>query len=181
MTTGEGGIVLTDDDELAGKCRMLINHGMKKRYHHDVIGYNYRMTNIAAAIGISQLEQLESWTAKRISNADKYNEAFKNLSFLKTPIIPMKTRHAFHQYTVRVKAQERQKFMDYLKSNGVGCGIYYDCVLYKQPYYKKLGYKAGLCPQAEQAAKEVVSLPVHPSLSKADVGKVIKTVLAYKI
>ena len=91
----------------------------------------------------------------------------------------MNARHVFHQYTIRVPENQRAKFMQHLKDNGVGSGIYYDCVLYKQPYYKKLGYKTGLCPQAEQAAKEAVSLPVHPGLSKADVEKVIKAVLSY--
>ena len=180
MITGEGGITLTNSAAADKYARQIINHGRDGHSTFTVLGYNYRMTNIAAALGIGQLEQLENRTEKRISNADKYNEAFKNLSFIKTPIIPLKCRHVFHQYTVRIKAQEREKFMNYLKASGVGCGIYYDCVLYNQPFYKKLGYKAGFCPQAEQAAKEVVSLPVHPSLSKADVEKVIKTVLSYK-
>ncbi|MDR2192592.1 MAG: DegT/DnrJ/EryC1/StrS family aminotransferase [Endomicrobium sp.] len=180
MTTGEGGATLTNDASSEKYARQIINHGRDGHSTFTVLGYNYRMTNIAASIGIVQLEQLEGWIKKRISNADKYNEAFKDLKFLKTPIVPLHTRHVFHQYTVRVKPKERESFMSYLKDNGVGCGVYYDCVLYNQPFYKKLGYKNGLCPQAQQAAKEVVSLPVHPSLSKADIEKVIKTVLSYK-
>jgi len=180
MMTGEGGITLTSDAKADKYARQIINHGRDGHSTFTVLGYNYRMTNLAAAIGIAQLEQLEGWIAKRISNADKYNEAFKSLNFIKTPIVPMKFRHVFHQYTVRIKASEREKFMKYLRDNGVGCGIYYDCVLYKQPFYKKLGYKSGLCPQAEQAAKEAVSLPVHPSLSDADVKKVIEIVKGYK-
>jgi perosamine synthetase len=180
MTTGEGGITLTGDASADKYARQVINHGRDGHSVFTVLGYNYRMTNIAAALGIAQLEQLEARTEKRISNAGKYNEAFKNLSYIKIPAVPLKCRHVFHQYTIRVKAQKRGEFMEYLKSNGVGSGIYYDCVLYNQPYYKKLGYKSGLCPQAEQAAKEAVSLPVHPSLSKADVAKIIKVVSAYK-
>ncbi|AKL97834.1 DegT/DnrJ/EryC1/StrS family aminotransferase [Endomicrobium proavitum] len=180
MMTGEGGITLTNDAKADKYGRQIINHGRDGHSTFTVLGYNYRLTNLAAAIGIAQLEQLESWIAKRISNANKYNEAFKDLAFLQTPIVPLKTRHVFHQYTIRINPAEREKFMQYLKDNGVGCGIYYDCVLYKQPYYKQLGYKSGLCPNAEQAAKEAVSLPVHPSLSAADVQRVIDVVRGYK-
>ncbi|MCL2485438.1 MAG: DegT/DnrJ/EryC1/StrS family aminotransferase [Endomicrobia bacterium] len=180
MMTGEGGITLTNDAKSDKYGRQVINHGRDGHSTFTVLGYNYRLTNLAAAIGIAQLRQLDGWTAKRIANADKYNEAFKSLDFVKTPVIPLKYKHVFHQYTLRVKASERAKFMQYLKDNGVGCGIYYDTVLYKQPYYKKLGYKSGLCPNAEQAAKETVSLPVHPSISQTDVEKIIKVVQSYK-
>jgi len=180
MMTGEGGMILTNDAKADKYGRQVVNHGRDGHSTHTVIGYNYRMTNIAAAIGIAQLEQLEGWTKKRIANASTYNEAFADLNFIKTPIVPKNCRHVFHQYTIRVKASEREKFMKYLADNGVGSGIYYNCVMYNQPYYKKLGYKSGLCPQAEQTAKEVVSLPVHPLLSKDDVQKVINVVRSYK-
>lgn len=180
MMTGEGGITLTNDAKMDKYGRQVINHGREGHSTHTVLGYNYRLTNLAAGIGIAQLEQLDGWIAKRNSNASKYNEAFKDLSFIKTPFVPKNYGHVFHQYTVRVKASEREKFMKYLRDNGVGCGIYYDTAMYRQPLYKKLGYKAGLCPEAEKAAKEVVSLPVHPSLSNADVEKVISVVKGYK-
>lgn len=180
MMTGEGGITLTNDAKMDKYGRQLINHGRTSHSTHTVLGYNYRLTNLAAAIGIAQLEQLESWIANRNANAKKYTKAFENLDFIKTPEIPKDYRHVFHQYTIRVKSSERNKFMNYLRENGVGCGIYYDTVMYRQPLYKKLGYKAGICPEAEKAAKEVVSLPVHPSLSKADTDKVISLVKGYK-
>ncbi len=180
MMTGEGGITLTNDAKADAYGRQIINHGRAAHSTHTVLGYNYRLTNLAAAIGIAQLEQLDGWTAKRIANAKKYNEALKDLSFITLPAIPKKCKHVFHQYTIRVKASEREKFMKYLKDNGVGCGIYYDTAMYNQPVYRKLGYKAGLCPEAEKAAKEVVSLPVHPALSKADTDKVINVIKGYK-
>ncbi|MDR1194869.1 MAG: DegT/DnrJ/EryC1/StrS family aminotransferase [Endomicrobium sp.] len=180
MMTGEGGIVLTNDAKADKYARQIINHGRDGHSTFTVLGYNYRLTNLAAAIGIAQLGKLEKWILKRTENAQKYNNAFKELDFIKTPFVPENSRHVFHQYTVRVKAGERNKFMNYLKENGVGCGIYYDTVLYRQPYYKKLGYKAGLCPQAEKAAKEAVSLPVHPSLSDSDTDKIIKVIKGYK-
>lgn len=180
MMTGEGGITLTNDAKMDKYGRQIINHGRAGHSVHTVLGYNYRLTNLAASLGIAQLSQLEDWITKRNNNAEKYNKAFAALNFLSTPQVPKECAHVFHQYTLRVKASERTKFMDYLKKNGVGCGIYYDTVLYKQPLYKNLGYKSGLCPNAEKAAKEVVSIPVHPALSKAEVEKVIKVIKGYK-
>jgi dTDP-4-amino-4,6-dideoxygalactose transaminase len=180
MMTGEGGITLCKDAKMDKYGRQVINHGREGHSTHTVLGYNYRLTNLAAAIGIAQLEQLEGWIAKRNANAAALSKAFEGLSFIKTPSVPKGCRHVFHQYTVRVKASEREKFMKYLADNGVGSGIYYPTVMYKQPYYKKLGYKSGLCPEAEKAAKEVVSLPVHPMLSKDDVTKIIDVVKGYK-
>ncbi|MDR3274466.1 MAG: DegT/DnrJ/EryC1/StrS family aminotransferase [Endomicrobium sp.] len=180
MMTGEGGIILTNDAKADIYGRQLINHGREGHSTHTVLGYNYRLTNLAAAIGIAQLEQLESWIKKRTTYAENYNEAFKDLDFLQTPYIPKNCRHVFHQYTVRIPALEREKFIKYLADNGVGSGIYYDTVLYKQPLYKQLGYKSGLCVEAEKAACEVLSLPVHPSLSKTDTDKIIKVIKGYK-
>jgi dTDP-4-amino-4,6-dideoxygalactose transaminase len=180
MTMGEGGIVLTNDAKLDKYGRQLINHGKKDHLTHVVLGYNYRLTNIAAAIGIAQLEQVESWIVKRITNAQKYNEAFKDLSFLQIPYVSKNCRHVFHQYTVRIFSNDRKKFISYLAKNGVRSEIYYSKVLYKQPFYKNLGYEFGLCKEAEKAATEVLSLPVHPSLSKADTDKIIKVVKSYK-
>jgi dTDP-4-amino-4,6-dideoxygalactose transaminase len=180
MMTGEGGIVLTNDAKADKYGRQIINHGREGHSNHIVLGYNFRLTNLTAAIGIAQLEQLENWIAKRITNAKKYNEAFKDLEFLKTPYIPENCRHVFHQYTVRVSSKKRESFMEYLSDKGVGSGIYYSCVIYKQPLYKKLGYKSGLCKEAEKSTAEVVSLPVNPSLSIAEVDEVIKVVKGYK-
>ncbi|MDR1474183.1 MAG: DegT/DnrJ/EryC1/StrS family aminotransferase [Endomicrobium sp.] len=180
MMTGEGGIVLTNDAKADKYGRQIINHGREGRSTHTVLGYNFRLTNLTAAIGIAQLEQLENWIARRIANAEKYNEAFKDLEFLKTPYIPENCKHVFHQYTVRVPSKERESFMKYLSDKGVGSGIYYSCVIYKQPLYKKLGYKSGLCKEAEKSTAEVVSLPVNPSLSIEEVDEVIKAVKGYK-
>jgi dTDP-4-amino-4,6-dideoxygalactose transaminase len=180
MMTGEGGITLTNDAKADKYARQVINHGRDGHSTHTVLGYNYRLTNLAAAIGIAQLEQLETWIAKRIANAQKYNEAFKDLDFLKTPYVPKNCRHIFHQYTIRVLPSKREKFMKYLADKGVGSGIYYSSVIYRQPLYKQFGYEVGLCKEAEKVAEEVVSLPVHQSLSKANTDKVIKVIKSYK-
>ncbi|MDR1400878.1 MAG: DegT/DnrJ/EryC1/StrS family aminotransferase [Endomicrobium sp.] len=180
MMTGEGGIVLTSNEEADKYGRQLINHGRYSHSLHTTLGYNYRLTNIAAAIGIAQLEQLESWIEKRIVNAKKYNEAFKNLDFLKTPYVPKNCRHVFHQYTVRLSSAERNKFIEYLTDNGVDSGVYYDSVLYRQPLYERSGYGSVMCEAAEKAVGEVLSLPVHPSLSGNDVDRIIKIVSGYR-
>ena len=180
MMTGEGGIILTDNEEADKYGRQLINHGRYSHSLHTILGYNYRLTNIAAAIGIAQLEQLENWIEKRIINAKKYNEAFKNLDFVKIPCIPKNCRHVFHQYTIRVSSIERNKFIKYLADNGVSSGVYYDSVLYKQPLYIQRGYGSVICVEAEKAVGEVLSLPVHQSLSEKDVDKIIEVVNGYK-
>ncbi|MDR1122468.1 MAG: DegT/DnrJ/EryC1/StrS family aminotransferase [Endomicrobium sp.] len=186
MMTGEGGMILTNNVKANKYGRQVINHGREGHSMHMILGYNFRLTNLAAAIGIAQLEQLENWIAKRIANAKKYNEAFKNLDFFKLPLVSENYRHVFHQYVVRVfykdkdKDKERKSFMKYLSNKGVESKIYYPCVIYKQPFYKGLGYKTGLCKEAEKAVMEVMSLPVHPSLSGVEVEKIIKIVKGYR-
>jgi dTDP-4-amino-4,6-dideoxygalactose transaminase len=180
MMTGEGGITLTNDEAASKYARQIINHGRSANSIYAVLGYNYRLTNLAAAIGIAQLERLEKQTTRRIANAQEYNEAFKDLDFLEVPYVPENCRHVFHQYTIRVSSSKRENFIKYLADNGIESGIYYNCVIYNQPFYKRLGYEVGLCKEAEKAAKEVVSLPVRQSLSKADIYKIIKVVKSYK-
>jgi dTDP-4-amino-4,6-dideoxygalactose transaminase len=179
MTTGEGGITLTNCPKADKYARQVINHGRDGQSTFTVLGYNYRMTNLATAIGIAQLEQLENWTKRRIENAQKYNESFKDLRFLQIPFVQKGCKAVFHQYTIKIKSGKRLKFIDHLKKNNISGGIYYDTVLYKQPFYKKLGYKSGICPQAEKAAKEVVSIPIHPSLTKVEIDKIIKAVRSF--
>ena len=180
MTTGEGGIVLTNNSKTDKLAKKFINHGRTAHYEHDILGYNFRLTNIAAAMGIAQSENIEKWTKQRIANAKKLSDGLKDVSFIETPFVPKDYTHVYHQYTVRVKNGLRDKFMKYLKDNGIGCGIHYPEVVYKQPLYQKLGYKKGLCPVAEQAVKEVISLPVHPSLSAKDIDTIIKVIKGFK-
>lgn len=180
LMTGEGGMILTNNSKTDKLLRQITNHGRDGHSSFAVLGYNYRMTNLAAAIGIAQLSSLEERTDKRNENAKKYYENLNGLDFLTLPEVPVDFRHVFHQYTLRVKASLREEFMNHLKDNEIGCGIYYDTVMYKQPVYRKLGYKNGLCPQAEKAAKEVVSIPIHPSLSQKDIDKVIEAIRGFK-
>ncbi|MCX5781175.1 MAG: DegT/DnrJ/EryC1/StrS family aminotransferase [Elusimicrobia bacterium] len=176
ITTGEGGIVLTNNSEIDKLSRQIINHGRSEHSVHSVLGYNYRMTNIAAAIGLVQMSHLNDWNKKRKQNAAILSEGLKDTSFLKIPYISNKCDPVFHQYTIRVNSKIRQKLMDYLTKNEVGCGIYYPRVIYSQPLYENLGFQKGLCPKAEKAADEVLSIPVHPSLTRKQLEKIISII-----
>lgn len=175
MTTSEGGMITTNDEELAKKAQMFRAHGASERYHHDEIGYNFRMTDIAAAIGLAQLKVIDEFNDKRISNADYLNEQLKDIEGIVTPKSPDNYKHVYHQYTVRVEKGNRDDWVEFLTNKGIGTGIHYPIPLYNQPIYKKLGIE-GDCPLAEKAADNVISLPVHPSLTKEDLDLVVDAV-----
>ena len=170
IITGEGGMITTNDEKIAEKARMIRNHGQKERYIHECLGYNYRMTDIAAAIGLVQLQKLEIFNARRISNARYYNERL-NLS---GPYVAPSVKHVFHQYTIRVRARDR--FLQHLEDHGIGYGIYYPVPLPRQPVFHSDTY----CPEAETASAEVVSLPVHPALNRDDIKRVAEVVNQYE-
>lgn len=175
MTTSEGGMITTNDEELAKKAQMFRAHGASERYHHDEIGYNFRMTDIAAAIGLAQLKVIDEFNDKRISNADYLNEQLKDVEGIVTPKSPDNYKHVYHQYTILVEKGNRDEWVEFLTNKGIGTGIHYPIPLYNQPIYKKLGIE-GDCPLAEKAADNVISLPVHPSLTKEDLDLVVDAV-----
>lgn len=175
MTTSEGGIITTDDEDLAENAKMFRAHGATVRYHHDAIGYNFRMTDISAAIGLAQLEKIDEFNDKRIANAAYLNEGLKDVDGVITPYCAYDSKHVYHQYTIRVEKGNRDDWVDIINECGVGTGIHYPIPLYNQPIYKALGI-GGECPNAELAADNVISLPVHPSLTKEDLDLVIEAV-----
>lgn len=175
MTTSEGGIITTDDEDLADNARMFRAHGSSIRYHHNEIGYNFRMTDISAAIGLAQLEKIDDFNDKRISNADYLNNGLKDVDGIITPYCAYGSKHVYHQYTIRVEKGDRDDWVDIINDCGVGTGIHYPIPLYNQPIYRELGI-TGNCPNAELAAANVISLPVHPSLTKEDLDLVIEAV-----
>ena len=180
MTTGEGGIVLTSNALTDKTARSFINHGRKGHSTHSILGHNFRLTNLAAGIGLVQLAKLSEWNRKRRSNAEYLNNGLRGLSFISVPFVPEKCGHVYHQYTIRVKSGLRDKLTAHLSANGVGAGIYYPYAIYRQEYYARLGYKKGLCPEAEKAAKEVISLPVHPALTQDDLAVIVNAVKSFK-
>ncbi len=172
MTTGEGGAITTNDEEMAALSRTIREHGQKRRYWHEMLGYNYRMTDIAAAIGLTQLRKLESLNQRRTDNANCY---FEGLRTITTPFVMDNVKHVFHLYTVRVP--QRDRFVGYLQSKGIGYGIHYPYPIHKQPLFKDHGHL--LLPVAEKASQEVVSLPVHPALTSDDVNYILEVINAY--
>ena len=172
MTTSEGGIITTENEEMAEKARVLRSHGESERYTHDVLGYNFRMTDIAAAIGIVQLKKLDKFNEKRIENAKYLTKQIDKINGIITPFVAADVKHVYHQYTVRVGKSRRNQLMEFLNSRGVGTGIHYPKPIYEQKLYKELGFSAS-CPEADSASSEVLSLPVHPSLEKNDLEKIV--------
>jgi dTDP-4-amino-4,6-dideoxygalactose transaminase len=165
MTTGEGGIITTDDEEIAERARVIRNHGSNRRYYHDVLGYNLRMTNISAAVGLEQLKKLPDFNKRRQSNAKLLTE--KISSFVRTPVVQKHCTHVFHQYTIRVDSGKRDSVVESLLQKGVGANIYYPVPVHRQELYRRLGYRERL-PVAEKASTEVLSLPIHPSVTKEE-------------
>jgi perosamine synthetase len=174
MTTGEGGIVTTNDDSLAERLRLLRNHGQSQRYRHDILGYHFRTTDIQAAIGLAQLEKLPAWNEWRVANARYLSE---RLEGVRVPVVRTNRRHVFHQYTIRVSS-DRQALQDHLREQGIGTAIHYPCPIHHQPLYRSLGYDDVL-PEAEAASREVLSLPIHPALSQSDLDRIVAAVNSF--
>jgi perosamine synthetase len=170
MTTSEGGMLTTDEKEIAEKAKMIRAHGSKIRYLHEMLGFNLRMTDIAAAIGLVQLGKLNKFTEARQRNAEMLSAGLKGLSGLVPAITKAGCTHVFHQYTVR--AEKRDQLAAFLKERDIGTGVHYPTPIHKQPYYKELGYRDSM-PVSEKAVEEVLSLPVHPALSGADIQRII--------
>jgi len=173
MTTSEGGIITTDNEELAEKAKMIRAHGESKRYEHAVLGYNFRMTDIAAAIGLAQLKKIEEFNEKRIANANYLTKELKSVDGIATPKQLNDTKHVYHQYTIKVKGENRDEWVKLLNENGIGTGIHYPIPIYKQELYIDLGYEDNL-KNTEKAAATVISLPVHPSLTEKDLQTIVK-------
>lgn len=173
MTTGEGGMITTNEKEVADRARMIRSHGSRQRYLHEMIGYNLRMTDISAAIGIVQLGKLDNFTSMRQKNAEILSNGLQDVDGITIPTIRNGCTHVFHQYTIR--AENRDEIASILNSCEIGTGTYYPIPIHKQPIYKDRGYNDNL-PVCEEAARVVLSLPVHPIVSKDDLNTIIKTI-----
>jgi len=175
MTTGEGGFITTNDDRLADFLRLYRSQGMRQRYHHEILGYNFRMTDISAAIGLVQLGKLERNTRHRQAIAARYDEAFADLP-IRVPVTPDGRRHVFHQYTIDV-GPARDKIVLELGQAGIGVGIYYPIPVHRQAYVMERGLHADL-PVTDAAAARTLSLPMYPGLTEAEQGTVVDAVRA---
>jgi len=180
ITSGEGGLVTTNDGNLADRLRLLRNHGMRARYQYELQGTNYRMTDVQAAIAIPQLARLEETTEQRRTNAARLTEGLAGIAGLEPPVTATGRDHVFHQYTVRITDEaplDRDALAAMLADRGVQSGIYYPRVVFDYDSYREhpLVVPADV-PNARDAARQVLSLPVHPHLSAADLDRIVDAV-----
>jgi len=174
---GDGGMMVTNDEALATRLRRLRVHGGAKQYYHDEVGFNSRLDTLQAAVLLAKLPHLAGWSAKRREHAQIYNDAFADLSEVRTPIIDPANESIYNQYTIRVA--RRDALQAHLKARGIGNYVYYPLPLHLQPCFAYLGYRRGSCPHAELAADEVLSLPVYPELTRAQQEETIEAVHAF--
>lgn len=184
MMSGEGGLIVTDDEEILEKCKRFRHHGQseKTRYEYWELGYNYRMTDICASIALEQLKKIDDFNNKRISNAEKLKKGLNGVKGLILPSVKENNKHVFHQFTIRITGDfrsSRDELMNYLKENEIGCGVYYPKPLHLHPAFQKMGYKKGDFPVSEMMADEVLSLPVHPSLKEEEIELIINKIRDY--
>jgi len=179
MTTGEGGIATTDNDEIAETLRLIRSHGEKDKYASLMLGSNYRMSEIQAAIGLIQLEKLPSFVAKRRENARRFTNLLAASDRLKLPAESEECHHSWYLYTVRIQnatGKERNKIVNKLNKKGIGAVVYYLNPIHLMPYYRKEFGERRL-PETEKAASQVFSLPVHPTVTEAQVEYISTTLL----
>lgn len=176
MTTAEGGIITTNNSDLAERARLLINHGQTQKYQHDLLGYNYRMTEICAALGLVQLKKLDGFNKKRNENASLLSGSIQKIGGLTVPYVASDVKHVFHQYVIRVEngyPLSRDELATWLAEKGVGSAVHYPIPIYRQPLYTKLGYENESCPNTEDSCRRVLSLPVHPLVTRDDIKYIL--------
>jgi dTDP-4-amino-4,6-dideoxygalactose transaminase len=171
---GDGGMVVTNDAQRAEKLKVVRAHGSKPKYHHKVIGGNFRLDAIQAAVVSAKLPHLDHWTAARQRNAQRYDQLFRASGApVEIPVVSA-NRHIFNQYVIRV--QGRNELQAHLQKNGVGTEVYYPVPMHLQECFAYLGHSAGAFPESERAAKETLALPIHPELTEEQARFVVSSV-----
>jgi UDP-2-acetamido-2-deoxy-ribo-hexuluronate aminotransferase len=184
---GDGGAIFTNDDDLAHRLRGIVNHGMYRRYYHDVVGVNSRLDSIQAAILNIKLKYLDQYNKARQSAAMKYDEAFKNEANIITPVANKACQgicsscdcHVFHQYTLKVKNINRDDLVQFLNDNNIPCGVYYPVPLHKQKAYEDNRYNEDDFKVTNQLIKEVISLPMHTELDDEQINYITSKIIAF--
>ena len=174
---GDGGMVVTQSDEIARRIRRLRVHGGLKTYYHEEVGYNSRLDALQAAILSAKMLSLASWSAARRKNAGYYDAAFADLDDVRTPTIDPANESIYNQYTLRVA--RRDALQTHLKEKQIGSAVYYPLSLHLQPCFEYLGLKRGSFPESERATQEVISLPVYPELTQSQLDEVIEAVRGF--
>ncbi|MEA3504225.1 MAG: DegT/DnrJ/EryC1/StrS family aminotransferase [Bacteroidota bacterium] len=173
---GDGGAIFTDNDELAKKCRSIVNHGMTKRYYHDNIGVNSRLDTIQAAILDVKLKHLDEYAEARQKAANYYNNAFADIPQLATPVVDKKSSHVYHQYTLVTKNIDRDELVKFIHSKDISAAVYYPVPVHLQEAYKHYGHKMGALPITEDLSKRVISLPIHTEMTEDLQDEIINAV-----
>lgn len=189
ITTGEGGMITTDNEELYKKLLIYRNHGITREesefvdnkdgnwyYEQIELGYNYRLTDFQSALGIVQLDKMQSSLNRRNEIVEMYEKALNEIKELRLPKVSNEIKSSWHLYIIRVtdKSINRKEVFDKLREKNIGVNVHYIPV-YWNPYYKKLGYKKGLCPNVEEVYKQIITLPLHPKMTNEDVEYTIKS------
>jgi dTDP-4-amino-4,6-dideoxygalactose transaminase len=184
---GDGGAIFTNDDKLAHTIRGIVNHGMYRRYYHDVVGVNSRLDSIQATILNTKLQHLDTYNNARQNAARMYNEAFKDHDNIITPFTKKECNnicsdcdcHVFHQYTLKVKNVDRDALAQFLNDNNIPCGVYYPVPLHLQEAYKDARYNEADFPVTNQLIKEVISLPMHTELDEEQINFITSKVIEF--
>ena len=174
---GDAGMMVTSDNAVAERLKKLRLHGGAKQYHHDEVGTNSRLDSLQAAILLAKVPHLAAWSAQRREHAAYYTKALADVQQVKPPVVDLANEHIFHQYTLR--AERRDELAAHLKKEGIGHAVYYPVPLHRQPCFAHLGYKDGSLPQAEQAAREAISLPIYPELTRTQLDRVIDAIRGF--
>jgi dTDP-4-amino-4,6-dideoxygalactose transaminase len=184
---GDGGMVLTDDEKLAHKLMLLRRHGSRDKYFYDILGGNFRLDALQDAVLRVKLNYLESWQYERRERASYYDKIFRESGVLEEGLVQIpealyrdsgiKNYHTYHQYVI--KASQRDKLQEFLKESGIGTAIYYPLPLHLQKCFAYLGYKKGDLPVAENAATEVLALPIYPELTTAQQDFIVSSIIKF--
>lgn len=179
---GDGGMLTTDDDDLAARLRLFAAHGMNPRYFHRVVGINSRLDTIQAAALNVKLRHLDAWTTARRENAARYRDLFSQAQLGRQVVLPTDDAagyHVWNQFTIRVVNGQRDALRSHLGAQGISSEVYYPIPLHQQECYRALGYASGSLPETERATREVLSIPIDPSLTLADQQRVVETVSGF--
>jgi len=176
---GDGGLVTTDDAQLAERVRLLRVHGARPKYYHHIVGTNSRLDALQAAILRAKLHYLEGWTRARQEHAAAYDRLLSQIEEIVIPCRAPERTHIYHQYTIRVLNGRRDALQEHVKQQGIGTEIYYPLPLHLQPCFQALGYREGGLPEAERASRQVLSLPMFPELSVAEREYIITTIQSH--
>jgi dTDP-4-amino-4,6-dideoxygalactose transaminase len=174
---GDGGMLVAQRDDLFDALMKLRTHGSRRTYYHEIVGYNSRLDALQAAVLAAKLPHLESWSEGRRKNAAYYDAAFADVGQVGTPYVEPENTSIYNQYTIRVA--DRDGLKAHLTAKGIGTSVYYPLPLHLQPCFAYLGYQEGQCPESERAAKEVLSLPIYPELTTAQLDEVVAAVRSF--